>query len=370
MIKIQNLKNIEFNITNLCNAKCPGCVRTAILYPKDEWKKEYFTKNFPMNSIDPELFETIADGLGNHAKNIVASFCGTTGDAPNHPHIDQIVDIAVNRYKLLVIETNGSIRNETWWEQLAKKPNLIVRFAIDGLQDTNPLYRINTNFDKIIKNATTFINAGGKAEWKFIIFDHNKHQVNEAHELSKQLGFRSFQTVLSKRFEGDSTLVLNNMYSAKASNVDQNIKQKGFQIKPAVDLDSLIPEVVTWQRQSADQLNQHQNISISCRVADEGYLFIDQWGKLWPCCFWSVENESPWSDTGWKWGYWWEKFQTQYGNNFNQLSKDCTVIDLLEHDLIQKWLPDSFSGVHDKCTVCIAQCTSNKNSKNKLVSIT
>ena len=37
------------------------------------------------------------------------------------------------------------------------------------IKDTNP-YRIRTDFDKIMENAKTYINAGGIAEWKYIIF--------------------------------------------------------------------------------------------------------------------------------------------------------------------------------------------------------
>ena len=55
------------------------------------------------------------------------------------------------------------------------KAKVKVTFGIDGLQDTNHLYRISTNFDKIIKNAKAFIDAGGFAKWHMLVFEHNEH---------------------------------------------------------------------------------------------------------------------------------------------------------------------------------------------------
>ena len=51
--------------------------------------------------------------------------------------------------------------------------NGYARFAIDGLEDTNHIYRRNTDWVKIVQNATAYIAAGGRAEWDFIVFAHN-----------------------------------------------------------------------------------------------------------------------------------------------------------------------------------------------------
>ena len=54
-----------------------------------------------------------------------------------------------------------------------------VDFNIDGLQDTNHVYRKNTNFEKIIDNASAYIRMGGIAEWNYIVFKHNQHQIDK-----------------------------------------------------------------------------------------------------------------------------------------------------------------------------------------------
>jgi MoaA/NifB/PqqE/SkfB family radical SAM enzyme len=103
----------------------------------------------------------------------------------------------------LGMNTNGSIQNTKWWNELASiftnELDYVV-FSIDGLEDTNHIYRRNVNWHKVMNNMTTFINEGGKAHWDMLIFDHNKHQVDEAKQLAKTLGVSWFRSKVSKRF--------------------------------------------------------------------------------------------------------------------------------------------------------------------------
>ncbi len=375
MLNIDKLEKLEFNITTLCNSKCPGCIRTMILYPEHEENKKYIDK-FPLTSISPELFESIAKGLGHHAQHVSAIFCGTSGDAISHPKIMDIIDITKKYYRndTIWIETNGSIRNTDWWKALAQK-NITVSFSIDGLEDTNHLYRINTDYNKIISNAKAYIDAGGTAEWKYIVFDHNKHQLDRAREIAKQMGFKKFSHVISKRFgnqvPGDSATlkVDHSMYSAKASTVDESIKQEGFEIKPMQTDDQQFNDTIKHATMLKHELDQQQHVDIDCRTYGDNYLFVDHFGQLWPCCFWSCESEQQCGETDLfmgdhNWNYWWNKFENLYGKNFNQLGDHNTIPQMMEHHIFKQWLPDSFDGKHDKCTVCISKCTANKTARN------
>ena len=49
----------------------------------------------------------------------------------------------------------------------------------------------------------SFISAGGRAEWQFIIFKHNEHQVDEAKQLALASGFEVFIERQSSRFIQD-----------------------------------------------------------------------------------------------------------------------------------------------------------------------
>ena len=78
--------------------------------------------------------------------------------------------------------------------------NGAVYFALDGLKDTNHLYRRGVDFDKVIENAKSFMAAGGTAHWAYIVFKHNQHQVEEARLLAAELGFTDFNVKLTSRF--------------------------------------------------------------------------------------------------------------------------------------------------------------------------
>jgi MoaA/NifB/PqqE/SkfB family radical SAM enzyme len=90
--------------------------------------------------------------------------------------------------------TNGGVQKPNWWIEIGKllKQKGKVVFAIDGLEDTNHIYRINVKWDKILENIKAYISTGASAEWQFIPFKHNDHQVDECRALSKELGFNKF----------------------------------------------------------------------------------------------------------------------------------------------------------------------------------
>ena len=51
-----------------------------------------------------------------------------------------------------------------------------------------------------MRNVTAFVGAGGNAEWDFLVFRHNEHQVEAARQLSVSLGFSRFQVKSTARF--------------------------------------------------------------------------------------------------------------------------------------------------------------------------
>ena len=56
-------------------------------------------------------------------------------------------------------------------------------------------------FEKVIENVQAFIGAGGEADWDFLVFKHNRHQIDEAKALSKKLGFKRFNKKETTRWD-------------------------------------------------------------------------------------------------------------------------------------------------------------------------
>jgi sulfatase maturation enzyme AslB (radical SAM superfamily) len=235
------LRNIHGGIDN------PNLVLT-------DWTLERF-----QNTFTEEVLNQIA----------CINFCGDYGDPIINSDLLEMCQYASTKKDSLsiVIHTNGSAQTTQWWKSLAVAlpKNHRVIFALDGLEDTHSFYRIGTNYNAIIKNAKAFIDAGGNAEWVFIRFKHNEHQVDEARKLSSDLGFAKFSTKDSKRF-GKKFPVLD-----KLGSISYYIEPPvNGNIKPVEFLD--LKNYKEWKT------------DVSCFTVAGKELYIDANGYLMPCC--------------------------------------------------------------------------------------
>lgn len=268
------IRQIEIELTTRCNAACPQCSRN--FYGSNVWP------TLPIADLDLNLIKSsIPDSILEDLVEI--RVCGTFGDPCVYKNLIEFVEYINTKSKgQLTINTNGSIRSKEWWKKLASvlKPDDRVIFGIDGLQDTNHLYRINTNFDKIIENATAFINAGGSAIWSYIVFKHNQHQVEEAKRLSEKLGFDGFAFKKTSRFVNkqhefvEKTPVygkLNNIIRYLEMPTDERYLNDGYK-----DHNNIISEFGTYK-------NYLKETEIFCIAQHSGLVNITAEGLVLPC---------------------------------------------------------------------------------------
>jgi hypothetical protein len=225
----------------------------------------------------------------------VVHYNGTVGDFITNKDATKIASYfaSANQTVFSIVNTNGSARNAVWWEELASIPRLKVNFAIDGLADTHHLYRRNTNFNTIIENAKTFISAGGIAEWHMIVFDHNKHQVDECRELSKQLGFKKFhfrytdrRDVIVKDRAGEYE------YEIRAVKKDNTLRNPNNLSKPEID-EELQRSKVIEMRMLTNRYEPKNNINnvkpleslTNCESLRDSSIYIAANWAVVPCCF-------------------------------------------------------------------------------------
>jgi hypothetical protein len=131
-------------------------------------------------------------------------FCGNFGDPCIARDFYKICEFFISNYKITIkVSTNGAMRSPAWWQKLGTlfaNTDSWLEFHIDGLRDTNRLYRIGANWDKIMANAQAFISGGARTEWYYILFKHNQHQVGEAKKKAREMGFDKFVIVETGRF--------------------------------------------------------------------------------------------------------------------------------------------------------------------------
>ena len=267
MYAYKDIKHVHLEISTLCNAKCPMCPRNVCGYD--------YNLGYPEVNLTLKDAKTIFTTDFLKQLNYI-NINGNFGDAVMNPEVPEIIKYfkSVNPVLIISMSTNGGARNDSWWTELAKAGTEIV-FRLDGLEDTHSLYRQNTRFKTVLRNAKTFIDAGGIAEWNLVVFDHNRHQIEECRQLSKQLGFKSFDTVDHGR---NTTAVYdsNGNLSHQIGN-PTNVKETVFEE---------LNNAIEWKEEYCDYNSFSKETSnIKCKVMDNKSVYVSATGEVYPCCW-------------------------------------------------------------------------------------
>jgi len=264
------VKEVHYDITNMCNAACPQCVRTD---PSTGRAHKYIQKTELLledfKQISPPWFLKQLDYI---------YFCGNYGDPIVARDLLVILDYVWEQNPKLSVKvhSNCSLRDISWWKifaQLTNDKKFTLIASVDGAsQSTQGLYRVNTNYEKIIKNLKTFIEYGGIVEWRFIVFKHNEHEVELAEKISKEIGCVNFRSYSSNRqfINGKFKHVVNGetRYLEKPSyEVD-----KKFNDRKTIDFEELV----------------EANAKIDCLANKTQSIFIDFEGNVLPCCHYGI----------------------------------------------------------------------------------
>lgn len=185
-------KQITTELTFRCNAKCPACHRIKPLRIDLNDENYTFTLESFKKLFYPEFLKKL-DWL---------IFNGNFGDSIMNRQFRDIIEYVKQYDTKINIHTNGAIHDKNYWIDVGNllTKNDIINFAIDGLSDTHSTYRINTDFYKVFNNALTVISTNKpQVHWKYIVFSHNEHQVNDARELAFKNKFHTFSVIKTPR---------------------------------------------------------------------------------------------------------------------------------------------------------------------------
>jgi MoaA/NifB/PqqE/SkfB family radical SAM enzyme len=328
---LPELSQMHIELTNACNAACPMCVR--------------FHNNSPLARPDLEIGQITIDQFQKYFPRDVIQkcdlilFCGVHGDPCVARDTLEICEYIhdVSPTTAVRINTNGGMRREDWWYKLGElfsqhtdfdNNHWAVTFSIDGLEDTNHLYRRNVDWSILMKNVKSFIAGGGIAKWDYLIFKHNEHQINQALSLSKELNFYEFIPKKSLGVDQDNKLkplpVLNKegqlAYVIEAPNDPKNRNLENptgelplnfypFDTKTYRKLKETKQVSKDFQRQVSivyedrifkEDNSAHNNIEIRCKSKTwEGgkEIFVDNFGRVLPCCYVGTHLNGVYTDT-------------------------------------------------------------------------
>lgn len=265
--KLEQLKSIHIELTTRCNARCPMCVRN---YRGHDYNSGYPTCELTLVDIEKMFTAKVLSQL----QGCTANFNGNVGDFSNARDGVEIVKFFIDHNIKVTINTNGSTRSTDWWSKLAM-PGVSIGFALDGLADTHHLYRQDTDWQKIIDNASAYIAAGGHAVWRFVPFDHNRHQEQACKDMSRVLGFRRFENIYDGRDRGP-VYKRDGEFSHWLGPAQQS----------APPIKDMLQSHVTWFRaETVDVPKDTADIKYNCQHKRAQEIYIAADGTVYPCCY-------------------------------------------------------------------------------------
>jgi MoaA/NifB/PqqE/SkfB family radical SAM enzyme len=302
MYDLPNVKRLHIELSSKCNASCPACSRNISGGPVSP------------NLVLAEL--TLADIKRmippDFARRITSiNYCGNLGDPGTATELIDILKYFRSTNPLVVqqIRTNGGMRGEKFWKEVgeffAKQHKVTdshmfsragVVFSVDGLADTNHIYRRGVIWDKLYSNMQAYASTGAFGIWEWLVFQHNHDQIPQAEEMAKELGL--VFVVKNPMGFGDYTDKQTGMrVYDKQGNYDYTIYPVNF--KGQVDSDNLKGTKVdftysaTINRETRPEITDFSRelvatTKINCKAIEHSHsqeIYISSSGHLLPCCF-------------------------------------------------------------------------------------
>ncbi len=279
MFSYEEIRKVHLELTDKCNAACPQCSRSERggpvnpLLPLTELNLDDIKTIFPPSFVS-QLVDIYA--CGNFGDPIVAGDC-----------------LEIFRYfrdcspKIhLSIHTNGGVRSADFWRQLGGIMTGgagYVRFGIDGLEDTNHIYRRNVRWPVLMRNVKAFIEGGGNAQLDYLVFRHNQHQVDDARRMAEELGFNAFNPKKSGRFVDFQKMVY--VDSTKVFDKDRNTV--GYIERPTDPQwqNDALETLKVLQDRYGNMAAYYDQTRVSCKVKQRRAIFVSAEGFIFPCCW-------------------------------------------------------------------------------------
>jgi sulfatase maturation enzyme AslB (radical SAM superfamily) len=294
---------VSFHIepTSKCTLECPLCDRT------------WFYETFKKRNLHEINIDHLVEFVGVN-KNI--TMCGNNGDPIYHSQFIELCQRLKKNNCKLDITTNASAKTKSWWLKLNSilDENDQLQFSIDGLEDTNHLYRKNAKWDSIMQAIEVLAKRRCKLRWKYIVFKHNQHQIKNAKELSVKLGFDYFRLEHSDRWLGKKELM-----------PDREFVDTYYQQQQKILIDP----------------NFKTNMEPGCLINNNPgkALYVDAEGDFYPCCWMGTHRY---------------KYKSLFSPKQNKLNIAHNTLDgILNKNNVKDFFESTkqFTSAHDCCKI-------------------
>ena len=265
-----------------CTLRCPRCPRVESNNPV-EWMNKEYTLDFFTRTFTTDL-------LTNYTHTI--SMVGDVGDPI---YCRDLLDICryikeTNPRIQIQITTNGSYKSKEWWGELGSvlNENDIVVFSIDGYDnESNNLYRVNSNWDSIITGLTSLTSLHKcYVKWAAIAFKFNQDKIEHMIDLARNFGCDEFRLTKSTKF--------GSKYSSYITDLASNTDELEPDAKWVSESGRYEKTITVLGRQSAhhgyiNSVHRAEQLPYTdlyilpgCRLG-ERELYVSATGQLYPC---------------------------------------------------------------------------------------
>lgn len=260
------VQSFNMEITNRCTLACPRCARTG-----NDWVKAN------LSDISMQVLEnTFPLDKRESFEGLRVNLCGAYGDCIYHPHFHDVLTYLKKVGIRVAVETNGSHRKLAWWRRTCDilTDEDVLTFSVDGLEDSNHIYRVNARWQDI-EQAMRYCAPRVTVDWKFIVFRHNEHQLDDARKLAEDIGVRRLTFKKSGRFGQDDPMTPRN--EEYVGVITRNRREIEKLMRAGAD---------------AEELDRHVEIAPKCRFGKD--LSVTAHGYFYPC-----STAEPAGPSGW-----------------------------------------------------------------------
>lgn len=271
MIEHRDIRIVHVEASSRCNSQCPMCSRyTGLGFTQPDLVEGDLTSENFYKLFTPEFAAQLEH----------VYFSGVYGDPCLNKRLPEFVNYLMdNGTDSISIDTNGGYRDTEWWAKMAR-PKVLINFAVDGTDnETLDKYRMNVVYDKVIANMQAFITAGGQAQWNFIVFEHNEHQVDAARELSAAMGAK-FRLKVTQKFRGKSDFKV--MKQGEHVFTLKPPAQQEFRHSNVGQVEHIPSETFKFDLTNYSKLNKNK---IQCKSQIRNEVYLTASGLLMPCCY-------------------------------------------------------------------------------------
>lgn len=182
------MSTLQVETTSRCTLKCPACSRTQFA--------EKTGRAVPHHDLDIDQLEYFLDcSQGRLVDRLY--LCGDYGDSIYYPRLLEFID-RFKPTKNITLVTNGSYRDARFWTELCARLDQqdIIQFSIDGLEDTNHLYRVNSDWASTMVGLDIAAKSAATVHWETNVFSFNYNRLQEIKAFAESRGaiFRARKT--------------------------------------------------------------------------------------------------------------------------------------------------------------------------------